>query len=61
MELELVTIGNELLLGFTLDTNAAELATAGRVKGRKAWLAELERRYGVRILQAEEAGDSEGG
>ena len=28
MELELVTIGNELLLGFTLDTNAAELATA---------------------------------
>jgi nicotinamide-nucleotide amidase len=27
MELELVTIGNELLLGFTLDTNAAELAT----------------------------------
>ncbi len=28
MELELLTIGNELLLGFTLDTNAAELATA---------------------------------
>lgn len=28
MELELVTIGNELLLGFTLDTNTAELATA---------------------------------
>ncbi len=28
MELELVTIGNELLLGLTLDTNAAEFATA---------------------------------
>lgn len=28
MELELLTIGTELLLGFTLDTNAAELATA---------------------------------
>lgn len=28
MELELVTIGNELLLGFTLDTNAVEFATA---------------------------------
>ncbi len=28
MELELVTIGNELLLGLTLDTNAVEFATA---------------------------------
>lgn len=28
MELELLTIGTELLLGFTIDTNAAELATA---------------------------------
>ncbi len=28
MELELVTIGNELLLGLTLDTNAGEFATA---------------------------------
>ena len=27
MELELVTIGNELLLGLTLDTNAVEFAT----------------------------------
>jgi nicotinamide-nucleotide amidase len=28
MEVELVTVGTELLLGFTLDTNAAELARA---------------------------------
>ncbi|MDH5642756.1 MAG: competence/damage-inducible protein A [Gemmatimonadota bacterium] len=28
MELELVTIGNELLLGFTLDTNQAEISKA---------------------------------
>ena len=28
MDLELVTIGTELLLGFTIDTNAAELARA---------------------------------
>lgn len=28
MELELVTIGNELLLGYTLDTNAAHIALA---------------------------------
>lgn len=28
MELEIVTIGNELLLGYTLDTNAAELSRA---------------------------------
>ena len=26
MEVELVTIGNELLLGFTLDSNGAEIA-----------------------------------
>jgi nicotinamide-nucleotide amidase len=35
MELELVTIGNELLLGFTLDTNAAELATALSAAGAR--------------------------
>lgn len=28
MDLEVVTVGNELLLGFTLDTNAAEIAQA---------------------------------
>jgi nicotinamide-nucleotide amidase len=28
MDLEVVTVGNELLLGFTLDTNAAEIARA---------------------------------
>ena len=28
MDLELVTIGTELLLGFTLDTNGAEIARA---------------------------------
>ena len=28
MDIELVTIGTELLLGFTIDTNAAELARA---------------------------------
>ena len=35
MELELLTIGNELLLGFTLDTNAAELATALSAAGAR--------------------------
>ena len=28
MQLELVTIGNELLLGYTVDTNGAEIARA---------------------------------
>jgi nicotinamide-nucleotide amidase len=44
MELELVTIGNELLLGFTLNTNAAELARA---------LAEA----GVRVARHTTVGD----
>ncbi len=35
MELELLTIGTELLLGFTLDTNAAELATALSAAGAR--------------------------
>ena len=35
MELELLTIGDELLLGFTLDTNAAELATALAAAGAR--------------------------
>ena len=30
MKIELVTIGDELLLGFTIDTNAAHLARAAR-------------------------------
>ena len=35
MELEVVTIGNELLLGFTLDTNAAELSAALNAVGAR--------------------------
>ncbi len=45
MELELVTIGNELLLGFTLDTNAAELATALNA-------------VGVRLVRSTTVGDA---
>lgn len=46
MDLELVTIGTELLLGFTLDTNGAEL-------GRR--LAEV----GVRVKRRTSVGDGE--
>jgi nicotinamide-nucleotide amidase len=45
MELELVTIGNELLLGFTLDTNTAELATALNA-------------VGVRLVRSTTVGDA---
>ena len=31
MKIEIVTIGDELLLGFTIDTNAAHLASRARV------------------------------
>jgi competence/damage-inducible protein CinA-like protein len=44
MEVELLTIGNELLLGYTLDTNAAELARS---------LAEV----GVRLVRSTTVGD----
>ena len=42
MNIELVTIGTELLLGFTLDTNGAEIARAlsavgVRIVRRTAW------------------------
>ncbi|MHC4480768.1 MAG: competence/damage-inducible protein A [Planctomycetota bacterium] len=46
MDVELVTVGTELLLGFTLDTNAAELARA---------LAEV----GVRVARRSSVGDDE--
>ena len=35
MELELVTVGTELLLGFTLDTNAAEIGAIMASEGVK--------------------------
>ncbi len=35
MELEVLTIGNELLLGYTLDTNAADLARATAAVGAR--------------------------
>ena len=43
MNLELVTIGNELLLGYTVDTNGAEIARAlcrdrrARSSGARPW------------------------
>ncbi|NIM50098.1 MAG: competence/damage-inducible protein A [Gemmatimonadales bacterium] len=46
MDLELVTVGSELLLGFTLDTNAAEIARA---------LASV----GARVTTRTTVGDSE--
>jgi nicotinamide-nucleotide amidase len=46
MDVELVTVGTELLLGFTLDTNAAELARA---------LAEV----GARVTRSSSVGDDE--
>ncbi len=46
MDIELVTIGTELLLGFTVDTNGAEIA---RVLSR----------YGVRVVRRTAVGDVE--
>jgi nicotinamide-nucleotide amidase len=46
MDVELVTVGTELLLGFTLDTNSAELARA---------LAEV----GARVTRSSSVGDDE--
>jgi hypothetical protein len=47
MELEVVTIGNELLLGFTLDSNAADLSR-GRAPGSETvWLRHHERWVGT--------------
>lgn len=48
MDLEIVAIGNELLLGFTVDTNAAELGQA---------LAAI----GVRVTRRTTVGDDPGG
>ena len=48
MDLEIVAIGNELLLGFTVDTNGAELGRA---------LAEV----GVRVTRRTTVGDEPGG
>src|SRR5215470_17462104 len=45
MDLELVTIGTELLLGFTVDTNGAEIARA---------LAAI----GVRVVRRTSVGDT---
>ena len=46
MDLELLTVGTELLLGFTVDTNAAEIARA---------LAPI----GARIVQRTSVGDDQ--
>ena len=47
MDLEVVTVGNELLLGLTLDTNAAEIARAlagvGARVARQVTVADDER------------------
>ena len=48
MQLELVTIGNELLLGYTVDTNGAEIARALSALGVRDRAADRRPRPGTR-------------